>query len=214
MDRCSAVVSPQRSWCLFSVPSRNGERVDRIIVFDYFRGLWWLWSAPFGVKSMAVDYDELGRERVLIGTYDGFVMSLTDALTDDGAAINAYAVSPVIQPFGGMKLSAGRLIMSVRELGSQASMTLDILADDSIDRVLHTRTIRANKGYLTWNQSNWISSEGDYASRWTEQGQKLIEAAIPQRNMHRFAFRISGTSKWSMRYAELIAKPRARRGFK
>ena len=100
LDRCSSVHLQTKGYYMLAVASGGSNKNDKIFIWDYTRDRFWLWDAPYGASFLAKDYDENGDERLLIGTDDGHVMTLSDSATDDGKAITSYARSVPMNIFG------------------------------------------------------------------------------------------------------------------
>jgi len=91
LNRSSSVHIKEKGWYMLAVSSAGKDYNDKIVIWDYTRNRFWLWSAPHGASFLAKDYDENGDERLLIGTDDGHVQTLADQEKDDGVAIDSYA---------------------------------------------------------------------------------------------------------------------------
>ena len=100
LNRCSSVHIQSKGWYVLAVASAGSNKNDRLVIWDYVRDRFWLWSAPFGASFLTKDFDDNGDERLLIGTNDGHVMTLTKADTDDGKSITSYARSVPLNVFG------------------------------------------------------------------------------------------------------------------
>ena len=100
LDDAVSAVSFTKNLYFLAVPSHGSEVNDRVLVFDFARKNWWVWSSPHGVSFMATDYDEAGKETVLFGTNDGHIQVLTGSLTDDGQVISSHASTLPVAPFG------------------------------------------------------------------------------------------------------------------
>lgn len=201
--------APQRSWALFAVTPRGASTNTRILVWDYQRNAWWVWSAPFGVSSMAVDYDEAGKERILFGCDDGYLMTLGDGATDDGSTITSYATSPPVQPFGGQECSLSGLVLTAKTLGGDSSqqMECDVLSGDDAAAPLQDGVLSIDDGAPRWGTATWDSFT------WTKAGFRSVRMNIVSyAKAHRVAYRVGGLVKWAVKAAELIAQPKSRRG--
>lgn len=100
LNRSSSVHLQQRGWYMIAVASAGSDHNDRIVIWDYVRNRFWLWSAPHGASFLAKDYDENGAERLLVGTNDGHIQTMTGATKDDGKAITSYARTVPLNLFG------------------------------------------------------------------------------------------------------------------
>jgi hypothetical protein len=100
LGRASAVVLQDKGWYVLAVSSAGSSYNDRIVIWDYARNRFWLWSAPHGASFLSKDYDENGDERLLIGTDDGHIQTLCGDTSDDGVAIDSYARTVPLNVFG------------------------------------------------------------------------------------------------------------------
>lgn len=209
-DRLSRVVAcsaPQASLALFAVPSRGSNVNDRILVLDYARGRWWVWSAPFGVSAMAVDYDGDGRERILFGTNDGFVMTLADAETDDGQSIDAFATSLPVTPFGGAEGALSGFTLSAKTMGSAETLSVAVLGGEDTGDPLAESTLVVDRGDAEWGSATWGTS------RWATRAWRTIRENVPNFTRdHTFQIRVSGAVRWVLGKIELLVRSRSRSG--
>ena len=127
LDRSTSVQLQQKGWYLLSVASSGSDFNDRIVIWDYVRNQFWLWSAPHGASFLAKDYDENGVERLLIGTNDGHIQTLSGQEKDDGAVITSYARTVPLNLFS-EKEAAYTGVQSVVE-NSASAMELKFFVD-------------------------------------------------------------------------------------
>lgn len=206
---CSA---PQRAWALFAIPSKGSSINDRILIWDHFRNAWWLWSAPFGISSMAVDVDESGREQILFGTVDGFVMTLSGANTDDGQTINSYAMSPFVDLGEGRLLTPRAVILALQTAGDR-QVELDLFTDDNGVQQAMDGVVTSDDGYTHWNAGTWNTSPLRYQAH----SFKRVTVNFPSGTRpHRIAYRVGMNDPdgvpWALKAADLQVLKRARRG--
>ena len=219
LHRAVAAVAAQRQWYLCALAPAGAGANTRILVYDYDRKRSWVWSAPFGgVSSIAVDYDAAGRERILIGTDDGFVMTMLNAATDDGDSISAYAKSSAQAPLGfGQEMALTRMLLTMKSLG--ATRTLDV--------ALYT-----NKSGSAWQDADLTIDRGESlfgtatfptppvadpapagTAAFADEGYKTVPLNCPAgTRAHQFQVKIGGTARWRYRSGEIAMRPLSRRG--
>jgi len=206
-----AAVSQTKNRYYVAVPSAGSETNDKILVFDYFRKAWWVWSAPFGVSFMTTDFDEGGRERVLFGTNDGHVQVLTEGDTDDGQAITGTVRGASIAPFGEREGSLVAALVDVGDMGSADTLTVSSYLDKQetakLAKTLSVNDRQATFGVAYWDQD--AAADADWADgRFLE---KRINQPYKARG-NKFQLELSGTSRWKARGMTLLARVLERRG--
>lgn len=202
-----ACAAPQASLALFAVPSRGSKTNDRVLVLDTMRGRWWVWSAPFGVSAMATDFDSDGRERILFGTNDGFLMTLADAETDDGEAINAHAITLPVQPFGGAEGGVSGVTFTARTLGATETVTLYVLGGEDEGEPLSEGAVSIDRGDATWGSGVWNTA------KWASSAWKTIRESVPHyTRAHMLQVKVSGAVRWVASKIEILVRPRSRSG--
>lgn len=218
LNRSIAVAFPEKNWILFAVPTGGSQKNDRIVVWDYIADKWWVWSARWGVSSMAVDRDSAGRSQLLIGTDDGFVQSLVAGDTDDGQSIDAYAFSPPIAPKHGVRVSPVRVVMTAKDIGRERTMSVGLVLEDDFDDRSAEGDLYVDAGGLFWDPASedWSSSAlVGPEQRWHGRKFLTVEAGFPTGLVaHRVGLRIGGTSQWTFRGASLIFVPKAERAIR
>lgn len=208
LHRAVACAAPQQSLAFFAVPHRGSSSNDRILVLDYLRGRWWVWSAPFGVSAIAVDYDGDGRERVLFGTEDGFVQTLTGGVTDDGEAIEAFATTLPVEPFGGAEAAVSGYTLSAKTAGVEEPLTVALLdGGDTDGEALSEGDVVVSAGEPAWGSDTWNTV------RWAASKWKTIREPVPNNTRtHQLQMRIEGAARWVVGRIEVLMKPRSRSG--
>jgi hypothetical protein len=150
LDRCSSVHIQSRGWYVLAVASGGSNKNDRIVIWDYVRNRFWLWSAPHGASFLSKDYDENGDERLLIGTNDGYVQTLSGDLKDDGVTIDSYARSVPLNLFQSNE-AAYTKIQTV--IGNSASTPELKFFVDKRDAPEKTIAVNASAGLNTINST-------------------------------------------------------------
>jgi len=207
-----AAVSQTKNRYYVAVPSRGSEKNDKVLVFDYFRKAWWVWSAPFGVSFMTTDFDEGGRERVLFGTNDGHVQVLTEGESDDGETISAHAKSAAMAPFGEREGSLVAALVDVEDMGATNTLTVNSYTDKKESTAL-AKTLSVNAKQATFGSSYWTEDTGQSDPNWADG--RFLEKRINQPNGTRgnkFQLELSGTSRWKARAITFLARILERRG--
>lgn len=214
LHKASAVVTPQNNRAWFSVPAAGDTICRHLFEYDYQRKTWWVHYYPHGITTMAVDYDERGKETLIIGSDDGFLATFWPGLlTDDSVAVEGTMTTPFIQPLGGRAINPRALRVTGNVLGSQHSLTADVLHDDSV-RAVHSGSLYFDKGQMTYGDQ-FFRDDGDtypeslYQSARDTQTQDMRLAGMQP---HRVAARITGTSLWSVRGIELEVAAGSPRG--
>ena len=206
--RACAVSAPKRAWALFAVPSAGSNVNDTILVWDHLRNRWWRWTCPYGVASMAIDNDTDGRERILFGTADGYVMTLAEAADDDGEAIESWVRTLPYQPAGGMESGLSAVMLTARTLAAGQQVTLKVLGgDDDSEPISSEHGVSVDKGAPVWGSATWGSAT------WATAAYKTVRDNLPHyARAHRVALVFGGAYRWAVRGLELLLKPRTRSG--
>jgi len=206
--RACAVSAPKRAWALFAVPSAGSNVNDTILVWDHLRNRWWRWTCPYGVASMAIDNDTDGRERILFGTADGYVMTLAEAANDDGEAIESWVRTLPYQPAGGLESGLSAVMLTARTLAAGQQVTLEVLGgDDDSDPISAEHGVSVDKGAPVWGSATWGSAT------WASAAYKTVRDNLPHyARAHRVALIFGGAYRWAVRGLELLLKPRTRSG--
>jgi hypothetical protein len=201
-----AAVSQTKNRYYVAVPSAGSESNDRILVFDYARKAWWVWTAPHGVSFMATDLDEGGQERVLFGTNDGHVQILKEGTTDDSETITGTIRSAPLSAFGEREASYIGLLASASDLGHEGAVTVNSYIDKKDTAVL-SKSLAVDARQATYGSG--VFNTASFADdRFME---KRINQPFKARG-HKFQVEVSGTAKWKLRDITLLARPLERRG--
>lgn len=201
-----AAVHQGKNRFYLAVPSAGSDKNDKILVYDYFRKAWWVWTAPFGVSYMATDFDEKGTERVLFGTNDGHIQVLVDGVNDDGKAFTGTVRSAPVQPFMEREGSLVAALVSVADLGASQTLSVKTYLDKK-------ETPVATKA-LTVDGRQSVYDTGVFDTA-TFADDRFIEKRINQpfkARGHKFQLEFSGTGKWKTRDVTLLARVLERRG--
>jgi len=207
-----AAVSQSKNRYYVAVPSAGSDKNDKILVFDYFRKAWWVWSAPFGVSFMATDFDEGGRERVLFGTNDGHIQVLTEGETDDGETITGTVRGASAAPFGEREGSLVAAMVDVGDLGSSKTLTVSSYLDKGETAKL-AKTLDVDAKQATFDAAYWQENGAQADPNWADG--RFVEKRINQPSGTRgnkFQLELSGTSRWKARGMTFLARILERRG--
>lgn len=206
LDRSVATVLRQRNLYILAVARAGSSELDCLLVWDWVRKAWWVWSAPFGVSSLATKQSETGTEELFLGTNDGHIMVLRDAPTDDGKAIFGRAKSPAIQPFGGAEADFVALLFTAKALGKTQTMDIRVFVDDE------KKEIQAAPIPFTLGGASFGHSVFD-RERFAREGYKTARFGVRNGTRgHQVQYEVSGTARFRLRQAEIEAVPRSNRG--
>ena len=179
-----ATVMRSLNWYILAVPSAGSATLNRLIVFDWVRGTWWVWSAPFDVSFLATDYSPSGKERLLIGTSDGYIQTLISAGTDDGSTVNDRARSVAVRPFGDSESSFVGITLALRDIGS-TSLGIRSFVDKHETSSLND-AIAMTSGQAVWNTGVWNTAT------WADAREKTVRKNVPPSHGHQFQYEIRG----------------------
>jgi hypothetical protein len=197
--KSSACVLRQRGWYVLAVG-------DYIFVYDYERGAWWVWSAPYGVSAMATRYDAMGKEQLLIGTNDGFIQTMVEGAYDEYVdEIEGYAKSVPIQPGQGNEVEVQAMMLTMKALGTKtlnANLYVNRQKKAWQEAELKVQTGEAALGAFTLGTSKLARDQFKTVRLNTPSGTKA----------HSIQYEFSGTSPWRVREAEVILAVKGRRG--
>lgn len=202
LGRSVAAVWRQKNLAFFAVPAAGSSTNNRVVVMDYSgeAPTWWVWSAPFGISSMASVIQPGGEEMLLIGTDDGFIQTLRDAPTDDGTAISAYARSVTIQP-SEADVRPTRLNLTVRGLGSTETMNIAIY-EGRRDVASASGAYPVASGGSTYGVAVYNTST------FTDERYRTFHIGIPSgiRNSM-LQIQLGGSTRWAYKSASLELRP-------
>lgn len=199
----AALRGDQRAF--FAIPGNGSNTNNLILVWDYRDAAWWVWSAPFGVSSMAVEVDAAGHERLLVGTDDGHICTLAEQATDDGVEVMGYARSAWQGPGGAIALSGVASVITARALGG-GEMQAALYADREA-RPRQVVPLPVDDG-----EARLDVAELDDAT-WAPGGDMTMRLGLPSGTVfNEVALELSGASRWAFRRAEVLARPLSRKG--
>lgn len=162
----------QQGLYLLAVTPKGSDSNTRIIVWDYQNKAFWLWSAPFGVASMASFVDATGAEFLLLGTEDGFLCTLMGADTDDGETVTGRIRTRSAQPLPGKLANIRRICTTGRALGSGQTVSYSLFLEESRQPRL-TGAFPEEIGNATYGTA--VYGTGEYA----QQAMKTHAVHIP-----------------------------------
>jgi len=199
LDRCSSVHLQTKGYYMLAIASGGSNKNDKIFIWDYTRDRFWLWDAPYGASFLAKDYDENGDERLLIGTDDGHVMTLSDSATDDGKAITSYARSVPMNIFG-HKEAAYTKIQTV--IGNGANNPELKFFVDKRDTPERTISLNADEGLnklgslVLDNSTTGVLADNRFAT---------VNSSIQAKGKD-FQVQIGGSNPWRLRRMYITAR--------
>lgn len=207
----SAVFAPQSSAAYFALPPRGSDKCTRILRWEVLRNVFDVWRLSFGVRSMAIDTDELGRERLLVGTDTGLVMTLGAGNTDDGEEIDAYALSPFVQSPDSADVAIIGGLIEARTVGAghEQQMTFNLHVNGNIRSPLQEGVLTCDIGAPNLGTDG--ATLGEVRPR-AKEYPTLELRALDEARGHSFAFKVGGTCQWSLRAVSLRVSKGASRG--
>ena len=149
---------------------------NRILIWDWRARAFWLFSCPWGVASMVVETDARGKERLLVGTKDGHIVTFAPGkLSDDDiSAVTGRAQCAWKSPnvTGEAALRGGNLL--TQELGSSSAITVKLLVDR------RTSVQQSVVLYPSTQRSGWGTAWGSGATalKWAEPEMRTLEFGI------------------------------------
>lgn len=207
LDDAVAAVSFTKNLYLLAVPSEGSEVNDRIIVFDYLRKNWWVWAHPRGVSFLATDFDAEGQEQVLIGSVDGHIEVLRNALDDDSLAVTGSARTVPKQPFGDAEGSFVGVLGHYGELGAGRSVTLKSFTEKKADSA-SSATVALDSRKVSAETDTWTGGK-----EWGDDRLLPRRTNLPtQTKGSLVSIEVSGADRWSLRNLTLLARRMGRRG--
>jgi len=213
LDDAVAAVSFTKNLYFLAVAAHGSETNNRVLVFDFARKNWWVWSSPHGISFMATDYDESGKEQILFGTNDGHVQILNDSLSDDGHTIAGHATTVPVSPSGDRESSFIAALGSYGDLGSSDSgvnsVTLKTFADRK-EEADTSASVKLDGGRVSADVDSWDAAT---LKKWGDDRFLRKRTNLPpgtKGNM--VSVQVSGTDRWKLRDLTLMARRLARRG--
>jgi hypothetical protein len=206
LSNAVTAVDQSRNHFYLAVASAGSDKNDRILVFDYYRKVWWVWTHPQGISAMATDFNEKGEERVLFGTNDGHVQVLTQGPDDGGVTITGKVKSAPLQMFGDREGSLVAALVSVEDLGAGNTLTVNTYLDK--------KATQAKSKSLTVDGRQAVFGSATFDTD-AFADERFIEKRINQpykTRGHKFQLEISGTDRWKTRDMSLLARVLERRG--
>jgi len=189
-----------------AVPSAGSQVLDKILVFNWTTGKWWVWSAPWGgISSITRQTTPFGEERILFGTNDGHIAVLRSADTDDGDTITGRALSPLVQPALTATVAPTAITLMAEESGS--SLT--------VNTYLNHRPVWSSPAVSFTGDSAVLDTSKLYDSSNSSEygGKRVVTKKIDMKSFARtegFQYEISGTGRWRVKSAELLLSAIAR----
>ncbi|UOF79533.1 phage stabilization protein [Bacteriophage sp.] len=184
---------------LLAVSGKGRALRDRLICYDYTSGAFWLWSAPFGIESLATWATPSGREFILLGTQDGFIQTMIAGDDDDGQSITGILRSHDVTPSLGDNVSAHRLVMQMRTLGVGGTVTYGVF--------LNRNRIAYSAGNFPVDTGMTSFGTGVFGtSSFSTETEKMQPVNIPSgARPSSIAFAISSTARFAFYGANLEA---------
>ena len=211
LDTAVAGVSFTKNLYFLAVPAAGSEINNRILVFDFSRKNWWVWTSAHGITSIATDYDETGNERVLFGTNTGHIQVLHSTDTDDGQTITGTARTTPIPVFGDREGSFLGVVGSYADLGQDHSepntLTLKTFTEQR-DESNSSAAVKLNAGKGSADTTAWADSKKYGDGRFLHKRTNLP----PGTKGNSVSVEITGTKRWKMRNLTLLARRLSRRG--
>ncbi|HYE57403.1 MAG TPA: hypothetical protein VD948_02810 [Rhodothermales bacterium] len=205
-DSCATTLLTQNLYILGLCMKGSGTSNGHMLVIDYQRKTYWVWTAPFGVSSLATQRLPDGSELLLVGTEDGHVMTMGDFPDDDGKTITGYARSRPFRPYKSFDASFSRLVLEAAELGATETMTVRAYLDGSESTALNA-DITLDDGAAVYGTG--VFGTATYAE---ERDDKVpINFANGTRG-HEIQIELRGSSRWRYYGATLQCRKSGHRG--
>jgi len=210
-----SVCWPQRTMVLWAVASAGSPRNDTLLVWNYETGAWWRWTYDLGISSLALWTGNDGRERLVAGTDDGFVVMLTDADTDDGAPVEAFMRSPPVRVLKEEAASFVALHLDLQEMG-QGEVTVRSFVD-SRDVPAQDAELVIDGGSATFDEAVFANESlpAETDAVFADEHQRAVRIPLRSGTVgNAFQYEVRGTKRWRLRSAELEVRGRSARGRK
>ena len=119
-------VWPQKGYYLLRLSS------TRMLVYDYVNTRAWVWSMPFGIASIHVTTNTVGKELLLVGTDDGMIATLTGTYSDDNSSVVPAALETHPLPLSrdGSEVRIARVTAEVAMPGEPHTMDVSLYRDE------------------------------------------------------------------------------------
>ena len=207
-----AGVSFTKNLYFLAVPSAGSEINDVVLVFDFVRRNWWLWTSSHGITSIATDYDETGAERVLFGTNTGHIQILTSGLNDDGVAFSGSARTIPVPAFGDREASFVAALGTYSDLGlvsagTPNAVTIKTFVDGRKEEN-SSATVKLDAGKGSADTSTWAENKLYGDDRFLRKRTNFP----PGTKGNIVSIEVSGADRWKMRDLTLMARRLGRRG--
>lgn len=204
---CGAVLRQAGLYVMAFSPKTSGSIGNtHLLVYDYIRKSSWVWTAPWGISSLATGNGAGGREYLLIGTDDGFIQYLTDSDLDDGfEPIEWILETNDVRPAGAMLVKPTRVSILAAAMPASQNPTIKLRMRGSRRDWLNGE-VSFDRGEATWDVSEWADDP-----LWPGMEEKVAVAGVPWgARGASFRLRIEGTGKLNLKYIEVDLAPSAK----
>lgn len=210
----------QRGLYFMAFSARTSGEIgnNRILVYDYVNKVSWIWSAPFGVSSLAIAYGAGGKERLIIGTEDGMIQTLSDGdFDDDQAILDWFAETRELAPLKSQQMEVQRVVLVGSSRGMSDAEATDDDPELSCSVYLDGAVRPWSSGVFTADRGEWSYRNDDRPwdeAEWPENAEKSSPIGIPRGGRgHSLRVRIAGTARHTLRSleAEVAVFSRGRR---
>jgi hypothetical protein len=216
LSQATAAASLSDTLYFLAVPSSGSDVNDRLIVYDWSKQRWWVWSCPFGgISYISKDILESGQETILFGHNDGTVSTLGGKQRDGFAEITASMRTYPISPDNNRTVAFTGLMLQTKELGDTPTVT--------IRTHINRGRIPVQSGELTL-QASGVNSEMPFQLSGSDSDPvdiagTLARDAYVKKRVHipsgtsgtAFDYAIESSARFRLRSASLIAIPKGQR---
>lgn len=207
ISRCVAGVSYYDTRYMVAVPPAGQSTNTRLLVFDWSRLFWTVYSCPFGgITSIANERDAGGRERILFGHADGTISVMRPNLTDDGETITGRATTAPIS-LANLTQSVTGVQVTVKDTGAETMQLSTYIDHSPVAKQSYSAAIAADTPRL-----GTMVLGTDYVG-----GERLVTRLAPAKYGTRGTIaqlEVAGTGRWVYRGADLLTQPLSQRSKK
>lgn len=207
-------VSLARGEYYLAFSGAGSDHNNYMLVYNFEKNRAWLWTTPWGgITSIARDFDEAGRERILFGTQDGHLAALTEALTDDGDAITGYAKSPNIHIAGAQTFAPTAILITAKETGATETLTVrTFLNEEKAPNQASTQALNRGSDLYGGTEVYGPATGSNVAAQFATAGLVTKKFMIPAGSRAQsISFEVRGTGKWRFRLAEMLVTAKGQR---
>ena len=213
LDHAVGACWPQKNLYMLALSPPGSTDNTLMLVWDYKRNALWPWSLNHAITAMKLQRTPQGQETMVFGTKDGYLQVMTDALTEDGKAIDGYVRSAPFHPYRGQQASLQALRLTLGTIREDQTLNIKSFVGKQ-GSAKSTAAVQLEASGHHYAGPTGAALLGPTGSALTGDSQYLTRRVnLPRGTIgHVVQFEVGGTERWRLRDASLICRRQGVRG--